>query len=207
MKTRDEEKKFETVKMIYSFYSFIQSFLMSRPRILQDVFDSVGYVNIPHLKRAPANEQYKISLREMTTSVMKHKTSIVVAVYGHGAFVLSDFKDDPPVTSVKGVILFQQCFKKDGDQIWFLEGSCSNAMIASAIRLHHDSGDNHTGNSLSVCENCDFDGKWIKLRWIEELLAGKNPLFKISLSDQMTHKEISDAEYSAWQAELDDECD
>ncbi len=176
---------------------------MSKILTLQTVFESAGYQNIPRIVRADANKQFRISLDEMTSPVVKHDGGVAVAVYGHGSFILDDMKGDPPVTSVKGVILFVQRNK----QIWFCEGSCSNGMIASAIRRHHDNSNEHTGSSVDMCENCDFDGKWIKARWVEALLAGNNPLFKVGLSDSMVHKEVSDAEYTAWQAELDDECE
>jgi len=176
---------------------------MSEIHTLQAVFESAGYHHIPRIVRADANKHYRISLAEMTSPVIRHDNGIAVAVYGHGSFVLDDMKGAPPVTSVKGVILFVQ----HGEQIWFSEGTCSNSMIASAIRRHHDNSSEHTGSALDMCENCDFDGKWIKARWIEALLAGNNPLFKIGLSDPMVHREVSDAEYTAWQAELDAECE
>ncbi len=190
---------------------------MSEILTLQAVFKSAGYRHMPHIVRS---KQFRISLKEMTAPVINHDGRIAVAVYGHGSFVLGDIKDHPPVTSVKGVILFKQ----HNNRIWFCEAACSNDMIASAIRWHHNNSNEHTGSANDICENCDFDGKRIKARWIEALLAGNNPLFKVGFSDPMVHKEVSDAkldaecerhdmnrqseaEFRKWQSDMDAVCE
>ena len=108
---------------------------------------------------------------------------VMLCLRGHGDFKITTMKKSPPVKNLRGTLkLFID--KSNWQFTHHLFGVMTDekeqGYLYRAINEHHEKN-GHVGSSIDVCDTCEVINDFYSVEWLEQLLFGNNPLFKVQV--------------------------